>query len=231
MTGSTPSSFCVEQKPDRRAPVWQAHQSPLRRVKFARELSQDAVDIVLMVATRILTISLSMIATVAYAESINRHTWMNSTIDMYKGDPNRHVITNKSPWDTEIVVYGYAHHRNGSCDTNGYYDIYLTKAPVHGRICVKHNDGTGTKMTDGSANPCSQTSAVYSDFYYMPFAGFVGIDSFSYSVQYQNYDPNSVGDVTMEITPPNSRKPKANDPANWKTQSLGLVPMCPVFSS
>lgn len=154
-------------------------------------------------------------------------SWKNSNMHIYPGYPNRHIISNTSPWDTEVAIWGYTHKNNDTCKTDGFYVVELTQAPEHGNVCLRHSEDTIGKKVNGQADRCENQGNIvrFSDIYFKPFKGFTGTDDFKFSLKFSGEPVDVDGEVTIKVEPPIQSSGDLVD-QDYELQSRGDIPMC-----
>jgi hypothetical protein len=154
--------------------------------------------------------------------------WKNSNMHIYPGYPNRHIISNTSPWDTEVAIWGYTHKNNDTCKTNGFYVVELTQAPQHGYVCLRHSEDTIGKKVNGQVDRCENQGDIvgFSDIYFKPFKGFTGTDHFKFSLKFSGEPVDVNGEVTIEVKPTIQLSDDLVK-QDYERQSRGDIPMCP----
>ena len=152
-------------------------------------------------------------------------TSFNSQIRVYPGKPSHYVIHNSSAWAQDIRILGRTH-SDDSCNTIGFYSVNLTKPPVHGAICVRHEDGR-VRFNDRGLEPkCKDKPALFTVIYYEPFFDFAGIDRFEYTIGDEKNDQVTTAEVTMNVAPRVSAEKSVRDFSEHKTQDAGVVGLC-----
>ena len=168
---------------------------------------------------------MSFVGSTASADPVHM-TSQNSQIDVYDGRPFRYVIRNNSPWTSNIRIVGHSY-LNQSCGSDVVDYAELTKSAVHGMVCVRYEDGNVKYDHTGSTAKCLEAPSRFVVIYYEPSNGFIGTDSFNYSVENSAIGKNIVAEVTVEVAPADAGRKTENNANSDLPQALGRLPVCP----
>jgi|GEM_PF-6711447 len=177
------------------------------------------------VTIRMMIVILFAFGRTAFADPFTIQSY-NSIYEIQSGKPSHYKIKNTSPWAEDIRIMGRTHNDN-ECNTINLVTVDLNQPPEHGVICTRVEDGT-TKFDSNSATPkCLGKPGKFVVVYFEPFASFVGIDTFQFSISNPGQSVNTIADVKVDVTRPASGEKSGRGISNSPVQKVGRVEMCP----